>query len=201
MGPDHSQIEIYEESRHGVLFNAQRALLNLNAPPGQLTTHDMFVPTCTTCHMSGINGHHVTHDPSERLSYYLADAITRKRPNYALAQAQMKEICLQCHTKPLVDRVYDQAEKVVAATNDKVQRAQDLMAGLRQSGVLTMKPFTQPIDFVYFDLWHYDGRTSKHGAFMGGADFVQWHGNYPMLAKMVELQSMAEELKSRHAGR
>ena len=47
--------------------------------------------------------------------------------------------------------------------------------------MLTTPPFSQPIDFVYFDLWHYDGRTSKHGAFMGGADFVQWHGNYPML--------------------
>ena len=72
--------------------------------------------------------------------------------------------------------------------------------GLRKDGVLTGPPFSQPIDFVYFDLWHYDGRTSKHGAFMGGADFVQWHGNYPMLQKTVELnpwppslgESMAE---------
>jgi hypothetical protein len=200
MGPDHSQIEIYEESKHGVLFAAQRALLNLNAPPGQLTTHDMFVPTCATCHMSGINGHSVTHDPSDRLSYYLADAITKKRPNYALAQAHMKDICLQCHTKTTIDRVYDQAEKVVLATNDRVQKASDLMNELKHTGVLTSKPFTQPIDFVYFDLWHYDGRTSKHGAFMGGADFVQWHGNYPMLAKMVKMNSLADELQRRHAG-
>ena len=35
---------------------------------------------------------------------------------------------------------------------------------------------THSIDFTYFNLWHYDGRTSKHGAFKGGADFVQWHG-------------------------
>jgi len=33
---------------------------------------------------------------------------------------------------------------------------------------------------------------------MGGADFVQWHGNYPMLAKMVELQSMAAALQREH---
>ena len=31
MGPDHSQIEIYEESKHGVMFAAQERLLNLNA--------------------------------------------------------------------------------------------------------------------------------------------------------------------------
>ena len=53
MGPDHSQIEIYDESKHGVMFAAQERLLNLNAPPKALTTRDMFVPTCATCHMSG----------------------------------------------------------------------------------------------------------------------------------------------------
>jgi len=198
MGPDHSQIEIYEESKHGVLFQAQERLLNLDAPPKTLTTRDMFVPTCATCHMSGINGLGVTHEPSERLSYYLANAITDKRPNYAAAQAKMKQICLQCHTPATVDNVYSRAEQVVSSTNAKVKAAQDLMAGLRKDGTLTGPPFSQPIDFVYFNMWHYDGRTSKHGAFMGGADFVQWHGNYPMLEKTVELNSMAAELRREH---
>ena len=198
LGPDHSQIEIYEESRHGVLFNAQHAQLNLNAEPRSLTTRDMFVPTCATCHMSGINGLKVTHDPSERLSYYLADAISKQRPNYAMAQANMKQVCTQCHTAPLVDRIYDQAEQVVVSTNEKVQNAKDIVDGLRKDNLISGAPFSQPIDFIYFDLWHYDGRTAKHGAFMGGADFVQWHGNYPMLAKTVELKTLAGELRSNH---
>ena len=45
------------------------------------------------------------------------------------------------------------------------------------------------------------GRTSKHGAFMGGADFVQWHGNYELLKKRVQLEAMAEELRARHGHR
>jgi hydroxylamine dehydrogenase len=198
MGPDHSQIEIYEESKHGVLFQAQERLLNLDAPPKTLTTRDMFVPTCATCHMSGINGIGVTHDPSERLSYYLANAISEKRPNYAQAQARMKQVCLQCHTPATVDGVYTRAELVVQSTNAKVKAAQEIIDGLHKDGILTGPPFSQPIDFLYFDLWHYDGRTSKHGAFMGGADFVQWHGNYPMLKKSVELKSMAAELRREH---
>ena len=198
MGPDHSQIEIYEESKHGVIFQAQEALLNLDAPPKTLTTRDMFVPTCATCHMSGLNGVGITHDPSERLSYYLANALTDKRPNYAAAQARMKQVCSQCHTPALIDRVYTQAEQVVQVTNDRVKSAQDLMNALHKDGTLSGPPFSQPIDFVYFDLWHYDGRTSKHGAFMGGADFVQWHGNYPMLQKGVELRAMAAELRREH---
>jgi hydroxylamine dehydrogenase len=133
-----------------------------------------------------------------RLSYYLANAITDKRTNYAAAQAKMKQVCSQCHTPALIDRVYGQAEQVVQSTNQRVQAAQEIVNGLRKDGVLTGPPFSQPIDFVYFDLWHYDGRTSKHGAFMGGADFVQWHGNYPMLQKTVELKAMSDELRRSH---
>jgi hydroxylamine dehydrogenase len=201
LGPDHSQLEIYEESKHGVMFHAQEKLLKLDAPPKTLSTRDMFVPTCATCHMSGLNGQKVTHDPSDRLSYYLADPITKPRPNHDRAQIAMKQLCIQCHTPSLIDRVYAEAEKIVVSTNEKVQTATDIMTRLRNDGVLTGGPFTQPIDFVYFDLWHYDGRTSKHGAFMGGADFIQWHGNYPMLARTVQLRAMSEELRREHGSR
>ena len=83
-------------------------------------------------------------------------------------------------------------------TNQRVTDAKAIMDGLRADGALSGPPFSNRIDFVYFDFWHYDGRTSKHAAFMGGADFVQWHGNYPMLSKMVELKSMAQELRGAH---
>ncbi len=198
LGPDHSQMEIYTESKHGVMFAAQRKLLNLAAPPDQLTTRDMFVPTCATCHMSGINGSGVTHDPSERLSYYLFAEVTRPRPDFARAQAKMKHICGQCHTPALVDRVYREAEEVVQSTNEKVLAAKAIMDGLRQDGILEGNPYDQPVEFDYFDLWHYYGRTTKHGAFMGGADFVQWHGNYPILQHLIEIRREAEELRRAH---
>jgi hypothetical protein len=198
MGPDHSQLEIYTESRHGVLFEAQRGMLNLAADPGRLTTRDMFIPTCATCHMSGLNGMNVTHDPSERLSYMLAAEITPKRLNYARAQAAMKDVCLNCHNRTVVERVYHEAEQVVASTNEKVGQVKAVVEGLRKDGILTGKPFSHPLDFAYFDLWHYDGRTTKHGAFMGGADFVQWHGTYPMLRATVEIRFRAAELRREH---
>ncbi len=201
MGPDHSQLEIYEESKHGVLFHAQRKLLNLSASPKSLSTQDMFVPTCATCHMSGLGGMKVTHDTSERLSYLLAAEITDKRPNYSQAQVNMKALCANCHTSPVIERVYKEAEKVVAGTNDKVRSIKAVVEGLRKEGLLGSKPFEQPIDFAYFDLWHYYGRTSKHGAFMGGADFVQWHGNYPLLKSSVEIRAQADELRRNHGKR
>jgi hydroxylamine dehydrogenase len=199
LGPDHSQLEIYTESKHGIMFAAQKDLLNLNAPSDSLTTKDMFVPTCATCHMSGLNGRGVTHDPSDRLSYNLFAEITQPRPNAERAQAKMKDICLQCHTPPLVDRVYKNAEAVVDATNEKVLAAKAIMNALNAEGLISTNAFSQPIQLTYFDLWHYYGRTAKHAAFMGGADYVQWHGNYPILQHMIELKAQAAELRRDNA--
>ncbi|MBI1374131.1 MAG: nitrate reductase [Phycisphaera sp.] len=196
MGPDHSQLEIYNESKHGVLFHAQRASLRLDARPKDLSTRDMPVPTCATCHMSGLEGMKVTHDTTERLSYWLFAAVSKKRPTYNGGQAEMKELCLKCHAKSGVDRFYKEAEEVVESTNAKISEATALMDQLRQEGLLTPEPFDEPIEFVNFDLWHYYGRTAKHGAFMGGADFVQWHGNYELLLKYTEMKKMAEELRA-----
>lgn len=191
MGPDHSQLEIYRESKHGVLFHMQQDSMNLSADPKSLTTDDMPVPTCSTCHMSGLEGMGVTHDVGERLSWYLFAPVSEKRDHYKRGQQEMKEVCLKCHTKGHTETFYEEAETVVQTTNKKVARAEKLMDDLYENDYLTKEPFDEKIEFVYFDLWHYYGRTAKHGAFMGGADFVQWHGNYELLHKEVTLEEMA----------
>ncbi len=199
MGPDHSQIEIYTESKHGVLFNAQKASFDLSADPKTLSTRDMSVPTCATCHMSGLEGMKVTHDTTDRLSYFLYAAVSKKRPNFAKGQEEMKEVCLKCHTQGPIDRYYKEAEEVLVHVNEMVLEAQAIMKSLRDDGLLTPAPFDEPIEFLGFDYWHYWGRTAKHGAFMGGADFVQWHGNYELLAKLVELKEMDKTIRAEHA--
>jgi hypothetical protein len=195
MGPDHSQLEIYSESKHGVLFAAQRDSLRLDADPKTLTTEDMSVPTCATCHMSGLEGLNVTHDTTERLAWFLFAPISTARPGAALSEARMKEACLKCHAKQSVERFYSEAEVVLHDTNRLVQAAKETMDALYAGGHLSAEPFDEPIEFLYFDLWHYFGRTAKHGAYMGGADFVQWHGSYELLAKKVELDELAAEIR------
>jgi len=202
MGPDHSQIEIYEESKHGILFASQRQHMNLAAASGHVTVQDMPVPTCSTCHMGGLEGITVTHDTSERLSYWLFAPISDRRPNYQLAQARMQEVCLKCHTRERIDKYYQDAEAVIVSTNAKVKESQAVMQKLYDDKLLSASdPYDQPIKFAAFDLWHYYGRTAKHGAFMGGADFVQWHGYYEMLNKQAEINFEAEQLRANHGNR
>jgi len=196
LGPDHSQIEIFNQSKHGAIYHATKDRMNMDADPKELKVEDIFAPNCATCHMSGLEGMKVTHDLSERLSWYLYAEVSDKRPNYAGAQAEMKELCMKCHTQEHTDEFYRKAEAVVLATNEKVKKGADLYAQLKKEGLLTKQPFDEPMDFLYFDFWHYFGRTAKHGAFMGGADYTQWHGNYELLYKMIEMEEMAAELRS-----
>jgi hydroxylamine dehydrogenase len=195
MGPDHSQIEIYDESKHGVLFRLQRPTMRLDAPPDRLTTADMPVPTCATCHLSGLNGGGATHDVGQRLSWYLFAEVSQRRPDWQRARDAMQGVCRNCHTQSTVDSVYAGADAVVASTNAKVAAAEAVIARLRARHLLTPQPYDEPIEFTAFDLWHYYGRTAKHGAFMGGPDFVQWHGNYELLLKSTELRDMAAALE------
>ncbi len=199
MGPDHSQIEIYGESKHGALFAAQHDRMNLGADPKKLTTADMSVPTCATCHMSGLEGLGMTHDPTERLSWYLFAPISTKRAGYERAQAAMKDVCAKCHARSRADDFYQKAEQVLLATNEKVKAVTTTMDALRRDGLVSSTPFADPIDFDEFDAWHFYGRTAKHGAFMGGGDFVQWHGNYELLRMTVKIDREAADLRAARA--
>ena len=195
MGPDHSQIEIWRESPHGIMFVARRDKQNLEYRGDELNANQQDTPTCSTCHFSGFGGIDSTHDVGERLSYYLFAAISEKRPNFDAARKNMRLICLNCHSRGHVDRFYQAADTTLANTNAQVKKGQDIMEGLYKDGVLTKEPFDEPIEFLAFDLWHYFGRTAKHGAYMGGADFSQWHGNYELQLKLAELRRQAEELR------
>ncbi|MEO6599740.1 MAG: multiheme c-type cytochrome [Polyangiaceae bacterium] len=196
LGPDHSQIEIYGESKHGALFAAQHEHMNLAADPKHLTTADMPVPTCATCHMSGLEGMKVTHDTTERLSWFLFAQVSTKRPGAERGEAEMKDLCAKCHVRSRIDAFYKAGDAVVIDTNQKVKEADDVIAALRTEGKLTPKPFDEQIEYLAFDMWHYFGRTAKHGAFMGGADYVQWHGNYELMRHKSEIDRIATELRA-----
>ena len=38
--------------------------------------------------------------------------------------------------------------------------------------------FSNEIEWVYWELWHHEGRRARHGAAMMGPDYTWWHGIY-----------------------
>lgn len=193
IGPDHPQYEIYFESYHGISYATTGDRWNWEAEPGTLTVNDFQAATCAICHMSGFGGASTTHDVGERLTWYLFAPISGRRPGWQDNKARMTAVCFECHNKNFVEDLYLRADDATVAVNDWVEESNEIMAPLKENGLLSEAPFDEPIDFVYFDLWHHWGRTTKFGTWMNGPDYVQWHGAYEVLRDLAELREMAAD--------
>ena len=83
MGPDHPQIEIYNESKHGIAFHSNREKMALDKDSWILGKDYSSAPTCATCHVSGfvtpsgtVKGN--SHDVGERISWTLRPIVSTK---------------------------------------------------------------------------------------------------------------------------
>lgn len=236
MGPDHPQIEIYNESKHGIAFYANRDEMNLDKEGEWILGRDYHAaPTCATCHTSGYmtpDGEYTgsSHDVGERISWTLRPVVstklnsveyedgfkedypgTRDLPNvgdkvmtkekvvedYELVTKQverkvakivtweerrgnMKGACLNCHSSSFVDGFYKQFDDLVVLYNEKFAKpAKKIMDDLKADGVLNAAaPFEHEVQWVFWELWHHEGRRARHGASMMGPDYTHWHGMY-----------------------
>lgn len=193
IGPDHPQFEIYQESAHGIAYATGGDNWNWEAEPGTLSARDFPAPTCAICHMSGFGASGTTHDVGERLTWYLFAPISERRPAWQDNQVRMQNTCRECHNAGFIDDFYTAADQATEAINMRVVESNEIIAPLREADLLTDEAFDEPIDFVHFELWHHWGRTAKFGVWMQGADYVQWHGIYEMLADLAELREIVDE--------
>lgn len=236
MGPDHPQIEIYNESKHGIAFYANRDRMALDKEGEWVLGRDYSAaPTCATCHTGSYmtpQGVHVanSHDVGERISWTLRPVISSKlnmviyedgfKEDYPHTRdlpkvgdevetmekvveneelvskkvkrrvarivtwderrQKMKGACLNCHNDTYVDNFYKQFDDLVVLYNEKFARpAQKLMKELAADGVLNPDaPFEHEVQWVFWELWHHEGRRARHGASMMGPDYTHWHGMY-----------------------
>lgn len=190
IGPDHPQFEIYQESPHGISYLTMGHEWNWEAEPGTLSVKDFPAPTCAICHMSGFGTVGTTHDVGDRLTWYLFSPISSRRPAWQDNKVRMQGVCLECHNQNFLDEFYSSADLATERVNEWVVESDELMAPLKEQGLLTAEPFDEPIDFTYFNLWHHWGRTAKFGVWMQGPDYSQWHGAYEVLHDLAELREM-----------
>jgi hypothetical protein len=78
LGPDHPQIEVYQESKHGILWTANRGRLNTDRATWRAGVDYAAAPSCASCHMGATRTQEATHDVGERISWTLRPAISVK---------------------------------------------------------------------------------------------------------------------------
>jgi predicted heme/steroid binding protein len=196
LGPDHPQKEIYEESKHGIAFVANREFMNLDADSWVLGQDYTAAPTCVTCHMGAVPDVSADHDVGLRIAWTLRPAVSVRLEDWRQRRGQMSQACRQCHSPGFYDNFFAQFDDAVDLYNDKFAvPAGEIMQRLREAGKLTDLEFDEQIEWTYFYLWHHEGRRARHGAAMMGPDYVQWHGFFEIADRFYnEFVPEAEEL-------
>jgi hydroxylamine dehydrogenase len=177
LGPDHPQIEIYDESKHGIQYHANISKMNLDSKSWIVGKDYSAAPTCATCHMSATPNQPVTHDVGDRISYTLRPVISIRLDNWEKRRDAMEDVCSNCHATGWVENFYKQYEGTITLYNEKFAKpAKSIMDKLYAANKLTRTPFDENIEWIYYDLWHHAGRRARMGTSMMGPDYTQWHG-------------------------
>lgn len=179
LGPDHPQKEVYEESKHGILYRAYEHDMNMKNPKWVPGEDYSDAATCTTCHMGATVSMPVTHDVGARLSWNLRAPVSKRTDNWQKKLGNMTDVCSSCHGPAFVSGFYDQLDKFVDLYNTKFAiPAKEIRSLLMERGVISKGDFDDTIDWTYWELWHHEGRRARHGAAMSGPDYAWWHGIY-----------------------
>ncbi len=179
LGPDHPQIEVYQESKHGILYEANKEALNMGRTSWVVGKDYTAAPTCATCHMSATPSQSVTHDVGTRIGWTLRPAISKRLENSEKRRDAMKDVCSSCHSIPFIEGFYQQFDSLVSLYDEKFAKpATGIRQDLINAGKLTAADFDDKLDWLYYELWHHEGRRARHGAAMSGPDYAWWHGLY-----------------------
>jgi len=213
VGPDHPQIEVYNESKHGIIYRAKLDEMNLESDKWVAGVDYSAAPTCATCHMSAAPGEPKTHNVGDRISWTLRPPISEKINLVKLEngdefdvpegkdlpavgdeakgskvvevltwkdrRAKMANVCFGCHATSVIEGHYAQFDGVVDLYNDKFAKPiAAAMAELKDKGYLSAAPFDEKLEWIWWEIWHHEGRRARHGASMSGPDYTWWHGIY-----------------------
>jgi predicted heme/steroid binding protein/uncharacterized membrane protein len=192
LGPDHPQIEIYNESKHGTIYHAEGQSWTWDPDDKNWKAgRDFRAPTCAGCHMSAAGDVARTHDVTERLSWETQAPLTIRpseftplpaNTDWRVEREKMRKVCLQCHSPTWTDNHFSNLDHTVANYDENYYKPmKTLMDSLYETGLLSRKTyFDEPLEWEFYELWHHEGRRARMGAAMMAPDYAWWHGFYEL---------------------
>jgi len=116
-------------------------------------------------------------DPAKRRA--LISAAGDSFDSWSAKRMRMKDVCINCHSSSYVDGYYQQYDEFIHNYNQKfASPGLALMALMKKDKIRTGPMFDEKIEWVWFEIWHHEGRRGRHGAAMMAPDYAHWHGMY-----------------------
>jgi hypothetical protein len=196
MGPDHPQYEMWESSKHGILFKQKGR---------------NYSPDCTTCHMP--KG---THNVSQGITMGLAgqeypdDIREQERTN-------MLKVCARCHSKSFAMQNLSDGDVIQRQSKALVDEADKIIRDLDRKGLLLPSPEDRPahplsghkletgpqmlyedlsrVEALFFRMKKFYYVISYKGVLHQNPDYAHWYGNAPLKLTLSEIRSEALLLK------
>jgi nitrate/TMAO reductase-like tetraheme cytochrome c subunit len=169
----HPQVESYDDSKHGLIYQMRSGEMNLKSQKWVAGKDYSAAPTCATCHMSATKSLPVTHDVGLRVSRALHPVVSTKHKKSDRKRKNMLSACGACHGPDYVKAFFSQADSVLDSYNSKFAApAEKIMAALKKEGKITPEPFDDKIEWVFFELWHGEGRNPQKVARNFKFDFL-----------------------------
>ena len=205
LGPDHPQIEIYNESKHGAIYNAEAGEWNWTTDDGTWKAgRDFRTPTCSACHMSAALGVSKTHDVTERLSWELQAPSTIRpsdfkafpaKTDWMNERAKMIMVCRQCHSEEWANSHFMNLDNVISNYESSYYKpAAKIMDDLYTKGILSKSSyFDEDLEWEFYELWHHEGRRARMGSAMMAPDYAWWHGFYELKHRFNKIKEDSEE--------
>jgi ribosomal protein S20 len=216
LGPDHPDIEIYNNSMHGHIYNSEGSTWKYDSAPDAWEPGDYRAPTCATCHMSGIGDLKTTHNVSRRLKWNVWAPISNKRDKgyetavtdfeagkitkgnplagnpkgSEAARGEMEQVCVTCHTKTHTKNFFKMADQHVELYNTYAVDAKKMIDELSKKGLMKKDQWADKAFRVWYHIWHHQGRRMRQGALMGAPDYAHWHGVFELQQDIRELQAI-----------
>jgi len=194
LGPDHPNIEIYMESKHGQNYLVQGDEWNYDSPPDAWEPGDYTAPTCAVCHMSGIGELATTHNVQERLKWDLAHkkSVVRsgERGNGEEGEKRMVKVCANCHGPTHVKTQRETLRQSVELYNKYWAGAVKMKKELAAKNLLGPDPWKDGFQELMYYLWHHTGRRARQGAAMNAPDYAHWHGFFQMFQVYQDMEGI-----------
>lgn len=196
LGPDHPDIEIYIESKHGQMFQTQGEHWEWDSAPGAWQPGDYTAPTCAVCHMSGIGELQTTHNVNDRLKWDLmhkrSEIRSGVRGDGVKGDKLMRKVCVNCHGPSHTESTMKTLDNSVALYNQYWDGAVKMKKELKAKGLLQKDPWRDGYQELMYYLWHHTGRRARQGSAMNGPDYAHWHGFFQMFQVYKDMQDIYE---------